>query len=103
MTFISKYERASGELRTAAARRDRVGLTPQHTAATAGLADGEYAGDEPGDELTSIREPDSVKVFWDAYEVPTDYPQPIQISAEDFRRGPIRAGQEAPSPGDDCA
>jgi len=100
VTFLSKFERASSELRKAPSRRERTGLTPQHTAASAGLAGDEY--DDDGDPVADC-EPDSVKAFRDAYEVPTEYPQPIRVSPEDFRRGPIRGGQEAPSPGDDCA
>ena len=103
MTFVSKYERANSELRKAHARRDREGLTPQHTAATASLADVEHDDGEPDDEVAADCEPDSVKAFRDAYLVPADYPEPIRVSPEDFRRGPIRVGREALSPGDDCA
>ena len=102
MTFVSKYERANAELRQAHARRDREGLTPEHTAATAGLADAGHDDVEPDGEVAADCEPDSVKVYRDAYQVPADYPELIRVSPEDFRRGPIRVGQEAPSPGD-CA
>ena len=103
MTFVSKYERVNAELRQAHARRDREGLTPEHAAATAGLADAGHDDGEPDDEVAAVCEPDSVKVFRDAYQVPAEYPEPIRVSPEDFRRGPIRVGREALSPGDDCA
>lgn len=87
MTFISKYERANGELRKASAGRDGEGLTPEHTRAIASLEDGER-DDGPDDEVVADCAPELVKVFRDAYEVPADYPQPVRVSPEDFRRGP---------------
>ena len=93
MAFLSKFERASAELRRVPARPARDGITPAHTAASAGLA-GE--DDEPDGEC----EPEAAKAYRDAYQVPADYPEPVRVSPEDFRRGPIRLGHEAPSPGD---
>ncbi len=103
MAFLSKYERASTELRKVPARRSGDGLTPAHTAAAAGLAgDGDERDVECDVEPDAECAPESVKVYRDAYQVPAEYPEPIRISPEDFRRGPVRAGHEAPSPGD-CA
>ncbi len=102
MGFVSKYERANSELRKASARRDGEGLTPEHTRALASLEDREH-DEGPDDEVVADCAPGLDKAFRDAYDVPTDYPTPIRICPEDFRRGPIRAGREALSPGDDCA
>ncbi len=96
MTFISKFERTNAELRRLPAGPAEDGITPAHTAASAGLI-----GDD--DEHAGECEPEAARTYRDAYGVPADYPQAIRVSPEDFRRGPIRAGQEAPSPGDDCA
>jgi len=95
VAFLSKFERASAELRQESARRAGDGVTPEHTAASAGLDGGD---DEPGDDC----EPEAAKAYRDAYQVPADYPELIRVSPEDFRRGPVRAGHAAPSPGD-CA
>ena len=91
MAFLSKFERASAELRRVPARPASDGITPAHTAASAALG----GDDEPDAEC----EPEAVKAYRDAYQVPPEYPEPIRVSPEDFRRGPIRPGHEAPSPG----
>jgi hypothetical protein len=96
VTFTSKFERANAEMRTAVARHAGDGITPAHTAAAASLAGD---NDERDVECNVECEPEAVKAYRDAYEVPLDYPEPIRVSPEDFRRGPIRLGHDAPSPG----
>jgi hypothetical protein len=56
----------------------------------------EEAGRGPG-----IREgvAELPKAFRDAYGVPAKYLQPVQVSPEAFRDGPVRAGHQADSPG----
>ncbi len=95
MTFLSKFERANAELRKVPAGHDRDGITPGHTAAAASLA-----GDD--DERDDECEPEAAKAYRDAYQVPAEYPELIRVSPEDFRRGPVRPGHAAPSPGE-CA
>ena len=97
MAFTSKYERANAELRRVPASHAGDSLTPAHTAASASLAAGD---DEPDVECEP--EAEAAKAYRDAYQVPAEYPEVIRVSPEDFRRGPIRAGHAAPSPGD-CA
>jgi len=92
VAFTSKYERANAEL-----RRVPASLTPAHTAASADLGAGD---DEPG--AWCEPEAEAAKAYRDAYLVPAECPEVIRVSPEDFRRGPIRAGHAAPSPGD-CA
>jgi hypothetical protein len=87
---FGEFER--DELRKAAARRSKDGLTPQHSAAAAGLEDSGRDGSEPDDS------PAAAKAFRDAYEVPAEYPRPIAVHPEDFRQGPIRDGHDAVSP-----
>jgi hypothetical protein len=80
-------------IRKAAARRSKDGQTPQHPAAAAGLED----GDQDGCDHDHV--PAATKAFRDAYEPPAEYPQPIVVHPEDFRKGPLRAGHDAVSPG----
>jgi hypothetical protein len=85
-----EYER--DEIRKAASRRGKDGITPQHSAAAAGLEDGDR-DDEAADG------PDTAKAFRDAYEPPAEYPRPVAVHPEDFRKGPVREGHDAVSPG----
>jgi hypothetical protein len=94
VTFLSKIERANEEMRRTSARRtDRV--TPLHAAAQVGLA----ADGEGAETAGEVAEPDVTKAFRDAVCPPADFPQPVRVSPEDFRRGPVLPGHDALSPG----
>ena len=54
VTFLSKFERANAELRKAPARRASDGITPAHTAASAGLAGDD---DEPRRRVRARKRP----------------------------------------------
>lgn len=113
MTFLSKFEQAASELRKDAARRTAEGPTPEHTRSAAEMADGEDDGEHAAGEARRRRErvqhladpypaaaePDMDKGLGDAYLPAADYPQPAAVSPEDFRRGAVRAGYDALSPG----
>jgi hypothetical protein len=110
--ILSRYEIAAAELRKAAQARARAGVTPAHASAAASLAACEGDGDGQAEDAERRRDrvqhladpyPDdsAAKAYRDAYEVPADYPQPVRVSPEDFRRGPVRPGHDAPSPGYD--
>jgi hypothetical protein len=100
----SHLERDADELRHWALKNAGPPLTAAHAAAEGAMDDGddpvteaqEEAGRGPG-----IREgvAEVPKAFRGAYEPPADYPQPIRVSPEAFRRGPVMAGHDALSPG----
>jgi hypothetical protein len=99
------FEIDTDELRRAALKHVGPPLTGAHAAAEGSMVDSdddpvtesqEEAGRGPG-----IREgvADLPKAFRDAYAPPADYPRSVAVHPEDFRRGPVRAGHEALSPG----
>jgi hypothetical protein len=90
--FLSKIEQHNEDLRRASARQAREGITPQHEAAIAGLA-----ADE--DEHQGQGEADVTKAYRDAYPFSPEHIQPVQVDPGDFRRGPVRDGHGALSPG----
>jgi hypothetical protein len=55
------------------------------------------AADE--DERQGQADADLGKAYRDAYAPPASYPLPFRVSPEDFRRGPVREGHGALSPG----
>jgi hypothetical protein len=83
-------------------------LTPAHAAAEGAIDEGAETAEQlrrrvqhEADPYTEPAEAPEVagKAFRDAYEVPAEYPQVPPVPAEAFRRGPIRAGHDALSPG----
>lgn len=106
MTFLSGYEQVNKQLHREAEDRARRAVTPQHAACEAAVAgdDDEVARERArrvqheADPVGELATPDMDKAYRDAYPSPTEYPQPIRVSPEDFRRGPIRDGQGALSP-----
>jgi hypothetical protein len=114
----SPFEQDADELRREALKRAGQPLTPQHAACEAVVdsQDGstgrlrrvrtadddpaveaqEEAGRGPGIREGAVEVP---KAFRDAHQPPADYPHPVAVRPEDFRRGPITAGHDALSPG----
>ena len=104
-------ERRALALKAAEAVRARDALTPLHAAAEAGT--GEAAEAEQDRERIRHADPyppDAPEVAHadlgkfrttEAVSVPTGYPQPAQVSVEDFRRGPITADHYNYGPGYD--
>ncbi len=88
-------------------------VTPLHAAAAAGL-DARDADEAERrrqrvqheadpylheDDLPEVAHADLSKAFNQAVDVPEGYPPMRPVRAEEFRRGPLTAGQEAYSPG----
>ncbi len=86
-------------------------LTPQHSAAEAGMDDEETARRRRDrvqheadpylheEDLPEVAHADLPKAFDQAVDVPSGYPAMRPVCAEEFRRGPLTAGQEAYSAG----
>jgi hypothetical protein len=92
------FDWSDGEARQA--RKALDGPAPQHTASAAAAAAVTGAQEEAG-LGPGIREgvPAGSELRSGAYATPAEYPQPIRVSPEAFRRGPVTQGRAALSPG----
>jgi hypothetical protein len=102
------FEIDADELRRDLLKHAGQPLTPAHAAAEGAV---DEHGSSADDAVTEIQEEasrgpgiregvaESSKAFRDAYSVPAEYPQPVQVSPEAFREGPVSAGHQADSPG----